>query len=194
MKIIDKDLKPIAIKIARDAFANNPSMNWFLNPRKNRARALAALCEHCIDTAMLRGGAFISNDNCCVCLVYSSKIKAPALQQFLLELRFVFRCCGLEKVRKITQRNSHICAKREKGPHVYCLLLASNRQAGVSSVAEAKNFMFGLSQQLQLPMLVETCMCDNKKLYERFGFKVYNQCTIPDSDIPLWFLTRQPEA
>lgn len=190
MKKINQNNKAIAVDIALSAFMDNPSMNWFLNPRYPKTKAMKALCEHCVDMGIKKNGAFISDDDCCICLIFEHDAGIGNLEAFFLNYKFINDCCGWSKVWRVIKRNKLIKQKRLKTPHLYCLLLASNKKAGNKSVIEVKNFMFALSEQKQMPILAETALMQNKRVYEYYGFHTYDECLIPDSDVHLWLMKR----
>lgn len=190
MKIINASNKQQAILIASQSFKNNPSMNWFLNKKMNKEKAMRALCTYCIDLAIEKNGAFISDDGCCVCLIFKSSNQISWLAELKLNYFFLNTCCGWGNLFKVLRRSKTVKKLRGTQAHLYGFLLASNHAAGSASVIEAKTFMFNLSEELQLPIYAETCIEINKKVYERYGFKTYNAWQIPESDTTLWFLRR----
>jgi len=191
MKTINASNKQQAIIIASESFKDNPSMNWFLNKKMNKEKAMQALCLYCIDLAIEKGGAFISDDGCCVCLIYKHNAKMSWLKEIKLNYFFLNTCCGWGNLLKVLKRTKSVKKLRGTEEHLYGFLLASNKAAGNASVIEAKAFMFDLSKSLQLPIYAETCIEQNKKIYERYGFKTYNAYKIPETQNTLWFLKRQ---
>lgn len=191
MKTIDNTNKQVAIEIASQSFINNPSMNWFINSKINKESGMRALCAYCIDLAIEKGGAFISDDLCCVCLIFRSDSKISMLAELKLNYFLIKHCCGFSNLFQVLKRSKEVKKKRGNHAHLYGFLLASNKYMGTNSVIEAKDFMFGLSEKLQLPIYAETCITKNKKIYERYGFSTYNSWCIPNTDSTLWFLKRE---
>lgn len=192
MKKINANTRSIAIKIASQAFLDNPSMNQFLNPRIAKEKAMHALCAHCVDLSMLKDGAYISDDMCCICLLFHSDSKVDFWDLLRLNFQFVMRCCGWAKVYRILKREKFMKTMRMQGEYLYCQILANNKQAGNASVIEAKKFMFDMGDRLNLPIVAETCLSKNKVVYEHFGFKTYGNCLLPHCDVKMWFLKRAP--
>ncbi|MEI6020275.1 MAG: hypothetical protein WCR21_04040, partial [Bacteroidota bacterium] len=184
MKKIDTNSRGIAIQIATNAFIENPSMNWFLNPKLSRDDAMQALCEHCIDIAILKGGAYISDDLCCICLLYHSQTKISVWESLKLNYDFIIKCSGWRKTFSVLKRQDFMQAMRLQSEHLYCQILASNKIEGKCSVIEAKNFMFEMSDRLHLPIVAETCLEKNKKVLEQKG----NKYTLEETKIITAFL------
>lgn len=190
MKNIDISNKHIAIDIATQAFIDNPSMNWFLNKSENKHKAMKSLCEYCIDIAMKKSGAFITDDLCCICLINKSNARLSWLSELRLNYFFIQRCCGWINLWQVLKRSKAMKKIRGHEEHLYAFLLASNLKNGNQSVLEAKSFMFEMSRQLQLPIYAETCLRKNKNIYLRYGFKPYTEWNIPNSSTVLWFLKK----
>jgi hypothetical protein len=49
---------------------------------------------------------------------------------------------------------------------------------GTQAIFELRDILFQKSKELQLPVMVETVIIKNKKVYERIGFKTYSQIEI----------------
>lgn len=54
--------------------------------------------------------------------------------------------------------------------------------------------LIGESEQMRLPVYTETSLGDAAKVYERFGFDLIREITLPAYDLPMWELVREPSA
>jgi len=185
--------KQVAIKIATEAFINNPSMRWFVKNDNSADLRMQNLCDYCICCAMEKQGAFFSNDMNGLVLVYRNDAKIAIFKYFKLLFSLLHYCCGWKKLPLLIYRQYLVGKKRNKEQHLYVLLIASNHKNGNYTVNEMKNYIFRLSQQYQLPVYAETASYAAKTAYERNGFKTYNSMTIPGSKIQLWFLERSTQ-
>jgi ribosomal protein S18 acetylase RimI-like enzyme len=50
------------------------------------------------------------------------------------------------------------------------------------------------SEQVGIPIYVETETERNASMYERFGFRVLEQITLPNINLPLWKMVREPDS
>jgi len=48
------------------------------------------------------------------------------------------------------------------------------------------------SEQTGVPLYTETTLGEAVGVYERFGFSILNQITLPVYDLPMWELLREP--
>lgn len=80
---------------------------------------------------------------------------------------------------------------RGNNPHIYVLLLASNHKNGNGTVIEMRDAIYSESERLKLPLFAETASEINKRAYERYGFKTYNEYILPNADTKLWLLRRE---
>ena len=53
--------------------------------------------------------------------------------------------------------------------------------------------LFERIDQEKMPVYLETNAMDNIPYYERFGFTLKKHIMIPDSDIPVWAMIRDPQ-
>ena len=50
------------------------------------------------------------------------------------------------------------------------------------------------SERSRLPVYTETSLGDAAKVYERFGFDIIHEVSLPAYDLPMWELVREPSA
>ena len=77
--------------------------------------------------------------------------------------------------------------------YIYFLLI------GVAAIFQGKGFggkllraLIEKSEQLGIPLYLETETEDNVKMYKRFGFKVMKKITLPVINLPMWEMVREP--
>ena len=58
-------------------------------------------------------------------------------------------------------------------------------------LADIRDHLFGLSEKLQLPILIETTVDRVRKLYHYVGFEEYHKWEEEGSGITVWFLERK---
>ena len=62
---------------------------------------------------------------------------------------------------------------------------------GLRGLADIRDHLFGLSKELQLPILIETTVEKMLTLYRYVGFEQYHQWHDPHDGIDVWYLERK---
>jgi hypothetical protein len=63
-------------------------------------------------------------------------------------------------------------------------------KTSIFGLADIRDHLFGLSEKLQIPILIETTVEKLLKLYKYVGFEIYHQWYDKKGDINVWFLER----
>ena len=61
----------------------------------------------------------------------------------------------------------------------------------IRGLADIRDHLFGLSEKLQLPILIETTVEKVRKLYHYVGFEEYHKWEDAEAGINVWFLERK---
>ena len=78
-----------------------------------------------------------------------------------------------------------------KEEHLYFWFLGVEK-GGNKAVFEIKDQIFQWSEEKKLPILLETSVIRNRKVYERYGFEVYHTWDDSGNGNTLWFMRRMP--
>lgn len=192
MKKVGKQNLERAISIAAQAFRENKSMLWFTGNDPGEKK-LRELCQYCIVTAAGRDGAWLSEDGNGLALFYPSQKRCSWSVSIPAGFRFIFRCTGIIRLPSVIHRQRVARSLRRGEPHMYVLMIASNKSAGPSSAYELRDAVFNAARRSNLPLYAETSLLLNKKVYERFGFMTYASMQLENSDTTLWFMKRPAE-
>ena len=65
-------------------------------------------------------------------------------------------------------------------------------QRGIAAVVEMKDFVIRLSRELNLPIVAETTSEQLLVLFARYGFQVYDKWDVPEQQLTMWFIIREP--
>jgi hypothetical protein len=195
MKLITTDTLDEAIALLAEAFIANKSVQWFLKDNKMSEPRLKAFCRYCIVMAMYDQGAYFSDDgNGVVLFNYHTGKKKSSLVRLLTTLRFVAFGCGIRRIPMIRRRQLALQQAREKEPHIYISLIASNLKGGNATIIELKQTVFDLSEKSGLPIFAETTLLLNLRVYQRYGFTCYDTHALEKSDVKIWMLRRAPKS
>lgn len=192
-KVTPADREKLVAVMAR-AFDDDPIANWFAAQDKRRARRIYDFMDvgyritapggELYTTAEIQGGAFWSPPG---------KWKMGMVQQLML-MPAMIRTATFRRVPAIMGGLNAIEKKHPHEPHYYLLGL------GVEPDLQGR----GLGTKLMRPVLercdregipayLESSKEKNVPLYERNGFKVTEQLTVPNGGPPIWLMWRDPQ-
>jgi len=91
------------------------------------------------------------------------------------------------------KREKHIKSLRlDYEDFIYVWILGSDpNKTSIRGLADIRNHLFGLSEKLQLPILIETTVEKVRKLYHYVGFEEYHKWEDTEAGIDVWFLERK---
>lgn len=76
--------------------------------------------------------------------------------------------------------------------YIYVWVLGSvPDNKSLRGLADIRDHLFGLSEKLQLPILIETTVEKVRKLYHYVGFEEYHKWHDQDADLNVWFMERK---
>lgn len=189
-KQITNTTKDIALHILTNAFLENPNLNWMA--RKPDHKHIRNICLYCLEQAMIKKGAYISQDNRGVLLAYPNTPLASfrnKCRHMLAYIKLLFRSIRIGRIPKILSLRREIRRITPDKKHLYCLMISNDKDSNrISSIAELKNFLFALSEKMNLPIYVQTSLPRNKRLFERYGFDHYATCVKDYTPFKLWLL------
>ena len=84
---------------------------------------------------------------------------------------------GPFRIRRVWRRKQEIEGFHSQWKnYIHCSFLAVRKSArGQGAIFELKNKLFQFQQETKLPILVETTIEKNRRVYERIGFKVHEE-------------------
>ena len=185
-QIKDKDK---SVQIITDAFDTNPSVNIVIGDKGNRRKKISRLAAYAFIKSLNRNGAFLSDNKMGAALCFRSNHGSSNFKEFMYEVRFALSI-PVKKVFQTLKRESYIKKHRIKGEHLYFWFLAVQKGGGRAGF-EMKDYLFSLSEEEKLPVLLETSVERNKAIYERYGFKVYHIWSDSGNGNALWFMIRE---
>ena len=193
-KVTREDVPRLTAVLAR-AFDDDPVANWFVVQDKRRARRIYDFMRvsiekmtlphgECYTTTELQGGALWTPPG---------KWKLGTLQQLLLIPSFV-KCTGWRRLPKVMAGITAIEKKHPEEPHYYLMVLGTEpdlQGRGIGSQLMAP--ILARCDQERMPAYLESSKEKNLPLYERNGFKVTEEFTIPDGGPKVWLMWRDPK-
>lgn len=176
MKKVDKNTKERALKILSTAFKDNQGVLAVVKKDQHITRRSIELCNFCLTVSMQKDGAYITQDQKGVSLIFKSSKK----QTFINWLKGYYRlgqyCIGWSRAIKIIRRDHEIQSRRPKKKHLYFWMLAvEDYTYGLETIKNMRDFVFQLSKEEQLSIYAEATSKKTLTLYKRYGFQVYGE-------------------
>lgn len=107
----------------------------------------------------------------------------------------VFTKLAWNKGRILGPLQADMKANMKGRPFIYLMII------GVASAFQGQGFggkllgaLIEKSEQVGLPIYVETATERNVRMYERLGFRLLNQVTLPVINLPQWEMVREPRT
>jgi len=182
------------LRIITESYRVNPSVLWVLKKDHKIEKRLAGLAQYCWKEGMLQEGIYISKNGAGIAIFYPLHEKKMGIKSVFLQLNLVLRAIGILRLRTVLRRDHYIARNRSAKKCIYFWMYAVDPKSrdGVAA-REIKDFAFQMANEKGLPILAETSVPQNKKVYERFGFQTYHQWEDPKSDMVTWFMHRLPD-
>lgn len=186
------DREKLVAVMAR-AFDDDPMANWFVAQDKRRARRIYDFMDvayritspggELYTTDGIEGGAFWSPPG---------KWKMGILQQLML-MPAMIRTSTIKRVPAIMGGLNAVEKKHPHEPHYYLLALGvepelQGRGVGTRLMAP----ILERCDRERIPAYLESSKAVNVALYERNGFKVTEEFTIPNGGPKIWLMWREP--
>ena len=179
--------KERVLEVLSNSFRNNLSVDSVISSQRDKLSQIDALVNYAYWKARNRNGVFISEDERGVALCFRSDQQRFNLKDLVAEFSFV-RAISFKNAIQAMNREIEIKRRRISDPHLYFWFFGA--EPGGNDARELKNEIFRWSEKTKLPILAETSVPRNKEIYQRFGFKVYDEFRDKNGTI-LWMMVRE---
>lgn len=166
-------------------------MGWVTGNARNKNAAYRAVAEYMHDHSALQNGVYLSTDQAGVLLVHNVRQKPPIVAALILKIKLL-RSVGLRRSISVMKRNRYIRAHHpsdRKFLHVPYFGVEPGER-GRGAAIELKNMLFRQSEEMGIPIYLETTQEQNKRVYERYGFRVFHEFVFRNSGFTTWMLKR----
>jgi hypothetical protein len=166
------------IQMVKRIIEQIPSSEFTVGSGWGACRRRRILAHYLIDEARHNYGVFLDSSQQGIILFYPSENKKPVCWK--VKLMMIFIAVGPLRLKRVMQRKAQVEKMRSNYPaHLYCSFLGVLPEArGSQAIFELRDILFQKSKELNLPVMVETVIPKNKRIYERIGFKTYSQVEI----------------
>jgi hypothetical protein len=187
-----KSDRDIIISIVTRAFEENPRARAMMKT-KNPSRSVQLMTEYAYQLVEKFDGIYLSEDKTTVLFYYlESQYKRSFVDYLEYGLMFL-KAIRPSQLFPTLRREKYIKSLRQPyEDYIYVWVLASTPDnRSLRGLTDIREHLFGLSEKLRLPILIETTVEKVLKLYRYVGFEVYHTWNDEEADIKVWFLERK---
>lgn len=190
MLLISKSFeRKIAIQILAEEYIVADNVTWML--QKKTEQNLKRLFLVIVKEAQEKNGAFLSENNNGVLLIYKQNIQKRLFLNFAWKLYAIFFLTGVAKGIKVLKWQKKVKSIRPKEGWIGVALAIQNDENKMKTAFEFKNALHTLTKNSKLPVYVETTVPRIKDLYESIGFEIYHKRPHDYANRTVWFLKMQ---
>ncbi|MCK4921194.1 MAG: hypothetical protein KAS71_09110 [Bacteroidales bacterium] len=183
--------KEIIISIVENAFAENPRLKTMA--KKNREHAsIRGMTKYAYNLIKKFDGVYLSKDKTTVLFYYLKSDYKMTFRDYLKYAWMYVTCLKYSQFIPTLKREKKIVSLRPDIPdYIYVWILGSvPNNKTFDGLADIRNHLFGLSEKLDLPIIIETVIEKVIRLYKYVGFEIYHEWYDKDADLNVWFLKR----
>ena len=182
----------IIISIVSNAFEQNPRAMAMMK-KKDPARSIRLMTEYAYQLVEKFDGIYLSEDKTTVLFYYLESQYKRSFSDYLKYGKMFMKAIRPSQLMPTLKREKHIKSLRlDYEDFIYVWILGSDpNKTSIRGLADIRNHLFGLSEKLQLPILIETTVEKVRKLYHYVGFEEYHKWEDTEAGINVWFLERK---
>jgi hypothetical protein len=188
---MEKSDRNIIISIVTNAFEQNPRAQAMMK-KKNPARSVRLMTEYAYQLVEKFDGIYLSEDKTTVLFYYRNSQYRRTFVDYLKYGKMFIQAIKPSQLFPTMKREKYIKSLRPRvNDYIYVWILGSNPdKTSIQGLVDVRNHLFGLSEKLQLPILLETTVEKVLKLYKYVGFNEYHKWYDQEAGINVWFLER----
>ncbi len=189
MNQTDRD---IIISIVSRAFEQNPRAVAMMK-KKNPSRSVRLMTEYAYRLVDKFDGIYLSEDKTTVLFYYKKSQYKRGFIDYLRYGKMFIQAIRPSQLFPTLKREKHIVSLRpDYEDYIYVWVLGSvPDNKSLRGLSDIRDHLFGLSEKLQLPILIETTVEKVRKLYRYVGFEEYHKWEDSEAGINVWFMERK---
>lgn len=169
---------PSAFELLKETLVDNRSVLFTIGNKGFFRLKIYFVARYLLSEAERNEGIYLdSTQSGIICFFENQKKKeANWFTQFFLILFAI----GPWRASRVLARKREVQAFHSQYENfIHCSYLAVRKEArGSQAIFELRNALFAFQQEKQLPILIETTIEKNKRVYERIGFRVKEVRTV----------------
>jgi len=184
--------RDIIIGIVTHAFEQNPRAQAMMK-QKNPTRSVRHMTEYAYRLVDRMDGIYLSEDKTTVLFYYLKSQYKRTILDYLRYGNMFRKAIKPSQFFPTMKREKYIASLRpDYEDYIYVWVLGSAPDnTSIRGLADIRDHLFGLSEKLRLPILIETTVEKVRKLYHYVEFEEYHKWHDQDAGIDVWFLERK---
>lgn len=189
---MDKADHDVIISILTAAFEQNPRFQAVIK-KTNPTRSVRHMTEYAYHLIDRLDGIYLSEDKTTVLFYYIKRQYNRSLRDYLRYARMFLQAIRPSQYLPAIRREKQVARlRKDYDDYIYVWVLGSvPNNKSLRGLADIRDHLFGLSEKLQLPILIETTVEKVRKLYHYVGFEEYHKWEDTEGGIDIWFLERK---
>jgi GNAT superfamily N-acetyltransferase len=195
-KATTKDI-PALVETLSLAFEKDPVMDWIIRDDDKRTTALKRFFTHFLKESIPYGETNTTDEMeaCAVWVPPGVWAKPPPLLEYLRTLPELLRWTGLGRLKRYIDVDMIEYAKKPTMPHYYLVFLGVKPEhQGNGFGSQLLEHTLSWLDETGLPAYLENSNKENLSLYERHGFKVYDEFKLKNGTLTEWCMLRKPKT
>lgn len=191
---MEKSDRELIIGMLSEAFRQNPRVMTMMK-KKDPARSLRIMTEYAYTLVEKFDGIYLSRDKTTVLFYYLKSQYHRSLMDYLRYGKMFMQAIKPSQLLPTLRREKYIASLRpDYEEYIYVWVLGSDPDnTSMRGLADIRDHLFGLSEKLQLPVLIETTIEKLLRFYKYVGFEIYNEWHDEEASLTVWFLQRELE-
>lgn len=193
MRLANRADKNRVVTIISEAYRSNPSILWIIKNDAKIEKRIRILAEYCFEFGIVKKGLYLTQDNNGLCIVYDMNNHSNSFTLFLNTIRLAIFGITLPRLREILHRDKTVKKIRNTTDGYYGMLFASDpKNHSLRTAKEIQEFVFTMADKSNKTLYAETTVEKNKRVYEQYGFEVYQEWLSPKRNLKTYFIKRIP--
>ena len=184
--------RELVISILTDSYVNTPTFQFLMRDNRNPNKYTRRIAEYAFDFGIKRNSVYLSENEKGVAIAFHSDQLTLDFHDIWLQGKLALHAVNLRKFFSIIRHNSYVQKIKDKHkPYIYYWFWAAVKEENQGQSARDLGFsIYKMAKEKKLPIIAETTMKQNKIIYERYGFHVFEEWTNPENGLHVWFLKR----
>jgi hypothetical protein len=161
------------LEILKETLIDNRSVLFTIGNKGFFRFKISLVAHFLLSEAIRNKGVFHDSNNKGIICFFESKNKKKA--HWWWRLLLIVFAIGPFRISRVLQRKREIeLFHKQYENFIHCSYLAVLKDArGSNSIYELRDFLFNFQKEKKIPVLIETTIEKNKRVYERIGFNLH---------------------
>ncbi len=188
---------PKLVETLSQAFDGDPVLSWVMRDDDKRPEALRRLFTYILNESIPHGEVTATEelDACAIWVPPGVWAEPPGPLASLLTLPETLRWTGLRRLRRFSDMDAAEYAKRPREPHFYLAVLGVHpSRQGMGLGSALLGHTLSRLDEAGMPAYLENSNPDNTPLYERHGFRMFDEISLRGGGPTEWCMWREPRG